>query len=131
MNRGGATIADIERLLDLSAEHCNDRNTFDDLLATVGKPERWKLAHGLFQRIRTKSLAVGRASNVVGTAQYMFEEACAKTLYNLSGESAPFDSDSHYWVVPNAIAFGRTIGIEEPTVLAAVSLAGMRGAPTV
>ncbi len=131
MNQGGAIIDDIERLLELFAGRCDDRNTFDELLAMVHKPARWKLAHGLFQRIRKKSLTAEKARNVVATAQYMFEEVCAKTLYNLSGESAPFDADSPYWVVPNAIAFGRTIGIEESTVLGAVSLLGRRGEPNV
>ena len=126
MNQSGAIIADIERLLELFAGRCDDQNTFDELLVMVRKPARWKLAHGLFQRIRKKSLAAEKASNVVATAQYMFEEVCAKTLYNLSGESAPFDADSPYWVVPNAIALGRKIGIEESTVLGAVSLLGRR-----
>lgn len=85
MNQGGAIIKDIERLLELFAGRCDDRNTFDELLAMVHKPARWKLAHGLFQRIRKKSLAADKAGNVVATAQYMFEEVCAKTLYNLSG----------------------------------------------
>ena len=131
MNQGGAIIADIERLLQLFAGRCDDRNTFDELLAMVRKRERWKLAHGLFQRIRHKRLAADKASNVVATAQYMFEEVCAKTLYNLSGESAPFDADSPYWVVPRAIALARTIGIEESTVLDAVSLLGRRSEPNV
>lgn len=131
MNQGGAIIADIERLLELFAERCDDRTTVDELLVLVRKPERWKLAHGLFQRIRKKSLAADRTSNAVASAQYIFEEACAKTLYNLSGESAPFDADSPYWVVPNAIALGRIVGIEEPTVLAAVSLSVRRSAPNV
>lgn len=131
MNQGGAIIADLERVLELFAWRCDDRNTFDELLAMVQKPGRWKLAHGLFQRIREKSLAADKAGNVVATAQYMFEEVCAKTLYNLSGESAPFDADSPYWVVPNAIVLGRTIGVEESTVLAAVSLLGRRSVPNV
>lgn len=131
MNQGGAIIADIECLLELFAERCDDRTTVDELLAMVRKPERWKLAHGLFQRIRKKSLTADRTGNAVASAQYIFEEVCAKTLYNLSGESAPFDADSPYWVVPNAIALGRTIGIEDATVLAAVSASGRRCAPNV
>src|SRR6218665_2647578 len=122
MIQGGAIVADIERLLELFAERCDDRDTFDELLALLHKPERWKLAHGLFQKIRKKFLAAEKANKEVAQAQYMFEEVCAKTIYNLSGESAPFDADSPYWIVPNAIALGRTIGLEESKVLAAVSL---------
>lgn len=29
-------------------------------------------------------------------------EACAKTIYNLSGSSARFDADSPYWIAPGA-----------------------------
>lgn len=131
MIQGGAIVADIERLLELFAERCDDRDTFDELLAMLRKPERWKLAHGLFQKIRKKCLAAEKANKEVAQAQYMFEEVCAKTIYNLSGESAPFDADSPYWIVPNAIALGRTIGVSESKVMAAVSLLRSRPTPNV
>jgi len=34
-------------------------------------------------------------------------------LYNLSEESAPFDADSPYWIVPNALSLARRMGIDE------------------
>ena len=37
-----------------------------------------------------------RNGDQVLEAQYLFEEACAKALFNLSYPSAPFDPDSPY-----------------------------------
>lgn len=47
-------------------------------------------------------------------AQCAFEEICAKTLYNLSGEPAPFDADSPFWVIPLAINLGANLGLTTP-----------------
>ena len=40
-------------------------------------------AHALFDRIRQKTLVAERAGESDLAAQYLFEEICAKTLYNL------------------------------------------------
>jgi len=73
------------KLLDLFARRCAERETLDELAASL------------------------------------FEEICAKTLYNLSGAPAPFDPDSPYWIVPNAFALARRVGIEPAEILAVVS----------
>ena len=103
---------DVEKLIELFAERCKDRETLDELTALAADRSRWSKAHGLFDRIRRKTLVAERAGDQTLTAQYVFEEICAKTLYNLSGESAPFDADSPYWIVPNAFALARRIGVE-------------------
>ena len=64
--------------------------------------------HDLFQRIRKTTIAAERAHEQRLVAQYLFEEVCAKTLYNLSGEPAPFDPDVPFRIVPNAILFARS-----------------------
>jgi hypothetical protein len=56
----------------------------------------------------------------------LFEESCAKTLYNLSGESAPFDADSPYWIVPSAFALARRVGIDDSEILAVVAVQPVR-----
>ena len=124
MNYRGAITTDIERLLELFSRHCTDRESLDELLVVVRNPSQWHTAHGLFQRIRKKTLVAERSKNGTAIAQCLFEEICAKTLYNLSGEPAPFDADSPYWVVPNAIALGRHVGVAESAVLASISLQG-------
>ena len=112
----------MERLIELFAVRCRDRETLDELAAMAADDGRWSKAHGLFDRIRQKTLVADRAGDQTLSAQYLFEEMCAKTLYNLSGSSAPFDADSPYWIVPNALALARRIGIDESEVLAVVAV---------
>lgn len=126
MNYGGSITLDIERLLELFVANCSDTTTLNELLVIVRDRSKWKLAHSLFQRIRKKTLAAPASES-----QYLFEEICAKTLYNLSGEPAPFDADSPYWVIPNAIALGRQLGLHQSTVLACVSPARTDDGPNV
>ena len=122
MNRGGRIVSDVEKLVELFAERCKDRGTLDELAAMAADRGRWSKAHGLFGRIRQKTLVAERAGDRTLAAQYLFEEICAKTLYNLSGEPAPFDADSPYWIVPNAFALARRIGIDDTEVLAVVAV---------
>ena len=124
MNYRGAITKDMARLLDLLAPHCTDRETIDWLRTAVADRGRWDKAHGVFNHIRSKSLKAERSAKAMPLAQYLFEEICAKTLYNLSGASAPFDADSPYWVIPNAIAFARHIGVNEQEVLACITVHG-------
>lgn len=121
MNYGGAIIKDISRLLELFSLHCTERETLEWLRRAVSDRTKWVKAHGVFDQIRNKTLKAKRTGNASLSAQYLFEEICAKTLYNLSGAPAPFDSDSPYWVVPNAITLARHIGVSDAAVLACVS----------
>jgi hypothetical protein len=75
--------------------------------------------HDLFQRIRKTTIAAERAHEQRLVAQYLFEEVCAKTLYNLSGEPAPFDPDVPFRIVPNAILFARTVDVPDLEALRA------------
>lgn len=121
MNYGGAITKDISRLLELFSSRCSERETLDWLRVAVSDKAKWAKAHGVFGHIRNKTLKAKRSGNASLQAQYRFEEVCAKTLYNLSREPAPFDPDSPYWVVPNAIALARHIGVSEAEVLACLS----------
>jgi hypothetical protein len=124
MNYGGAIVADISRLIELVAPHCRDRETIDWLQRAAANREQWHRAHGVFDHIRSKSLKADRRGDRVAAAQYLFEEICAKTLFNLSGQPAPFDADSPYWLLPNALSFARQVGVPDAEVLACVSLRG-------
>ena len=121
MNYGGAITKDMGCLLDLFAPHCEDRETIDWLRSAVADRGKSQKAHGVFNHIRGKSLKAGRSRNSVAMAQYLFEEICAKTLYNLGSASAPFDADSPYWIVPNAMAFARHLGVKEQEVLSCIT----------
>jgi hypothetical protein len=120
MNYGGAITKDIGGLLDLLPRIAKIGRRLTGF-AAVADRGKWDKAHGVFNQIRSKSAKAGRSGKPTAMAQYLFEEVCAKTLYNLSGNSAPFDADSPYWVVPNAIAFARLVGVKEQEVLSRIT----------
>lgn len=91
------------------------------LHAIAGKPSRWKEAQNLFRDIRRKTLATEGAADHALVKQYLFEESCAKVLYNLSGGPAPFRKNSADWLIPNALALARVLGIADSVIT------GMRG----
>jgi hypothetical protein len=110
----------MKRLIAIFAEHTSDRSTLDELHDMVVDRGSWKRAHDLFQRIRHKTLDATRRGDEKLEAQFGFEEACAKTLYNLARQSAPFDPDSPYWVIPNALAAARHFKIEDREIISAI-----------
>ena len=121
MRHDGKTISEaIKRLIEIFAVCSSDRSTLDELHRTAGDRSSWKGAHDLFQRIRRKSLEVSRRGDAKLDVQFGFEEACAKTLYNFSGQSAPFDPDSPYWIIPNALAAARHYEINESAIIRAI-----------
>ena len=111
----------IRQLLEIIGTGVADRETLDELLRVIDDRRRWKEAHDLFSRIRHKTLKADAANDRRLIAQYVFEEICAKSIYNESGESAPFDSDSPFWVIPLAFSAARQLGIDQGRVLAVVA----------
>jgi len=109
------------KLIELFAPRLRDRSTLDELRQMIGAYTTWPKAHDLFQRIRKKTLAAEERGDGVADCQYLFEEICSKSLYNLSGESAPFDADSPYWIVPNALALARRLKIDESEIIKIVA----------
>lgn len=106
----------MKNLVEFFAVRCPDRSTLDELHAMISDPHTWDMSHGLFHRIRLKTLEAERRKDRITECQYAFEEACAKTLFNLTGRPAGFDPDSPYWIVPNALALARRMSIEESEV---------------
>ena len=93
-------------------------------LVTFGRAKdhrSWPKGHSLFDSIRRKNLCAIAAKNSVLESQYCFEEVCAETLYNLSGPADPFDPDTPYWIVPNAFALARYLGIDRGRVVEIVA----------
>jgi len=115
-------IRQIRELIELIATEVSDRETIDELLRTIDDRNRWKEAHALFRKIRGKTLRADASKDLRLAAQYCFEEICAKSIYNESGEDAPFDSDSPFWVIPLALGAARRLGIDQSRVLAVVGL---------
>ena len=104
-------------LIVLFMPHCSDTETLEELMILLSDRDDWDKAHALFTKIRLKTLNVSKTQNLRAGIQYRFEEICAKTIYNLSYSSAPFDPDSPYWVVPRALAFAKELGISADNVL--------------
>jgi hypothetical protein len=111
MNHGGRILDAMSDLVALFATHCADRETLDALLAIVPRSNKWASARGVFDRIRAKTEAATARGDDRALAQYYFEEACAKTLVNLSMPRAPFDPDSPYWIVPKALVLAERLGV--------------------
>jgi hypothetical protein len=100
--------------LTLFEARCEDKATLRKLIVLAEDRSRRKEAHALFSEIRQKTLAAEKRKDEFAQAQYGFEEICAKTLYNLTHEPAPFDPDSPFWVLPLALDLGRRLGITDP-----------------
>ncbi len=116
MNHQGGIIGGIKGLCVLFAPRCEDKTTLDQLMGMVDDRSRWRGAHNLFQQIRAKTLKAIAREDKRAELQYYFEEVCAQALYNLSGEPAPFDADSTYWIVPNALKLAKEVGVDESEV---------------
>jgi hypothetical protein len=124
MNRGGQIVDIVDAvggLVELFSRTCIDKETLGELSLMAADRSHWHRGHALFQRIRSKTILAEKSKDSARSAQYLFEEACAKTFYNLSGQPAPFDADSPYWIVPNAIALARRLGMPEASVLRVVA----------
>ncbi len=117
----------IGKLSSFFLDRCSDKSTLEEVVSLALPGANWVEGHDLFQRIRIKTLNVqktlGRTillrANHFKTleCQYLFEEVCAKTIYNHSGGPAPFDRDSSNWIVPNALRLGRHLEIDEDVIL--------------
>jgi len=115
MNYGGDIIRGIRELCEFFASRCEDRANLDELAQVASDRSKWHKGRHLFDVARNNGLKKSKGSAKL-EAQYLFEEICGKTLYNLSGQSAPFDADSPYWVVPNALKLARQLGVEESAI---------------
>lgn len=99
------------------------RTEYSELVDVLREPARWKEAHALFTKIRVnitlplererpwkfaclwRSIvnitypSVRRWREVLDVHFVYVAENAAKTAYNCSGESAPFDDDSFDWLL--------------------------------
>jgi hypothetical protein len=114
-------LEQMKRLCELFAGHVSDQSTLQELLQLIGDRGAHQRGHDLFRRIRSKTLEASRRGDKCAECQYLFEEVCAQTLYNLSGAPAPFDGASPYWIVPNALSLARRLGIDECAITSLVA----------
>jgi hypothetical protein len=120
MSSSATLSQSLTALTEIFLPHCADATTLRELRVLIGNRDDWESAHGLFQRIRKKTLDAERVNDTLRSAQYQFEEACAKTIYNVSGSPAPFDPDAPFWVIPNAISLAGRLGLSQIEVTSCV-----------
>ena len=118
MTANDEVVDSIGALVALFLPLCSDSATLSELQGMVMTQDEWHKAHNLFGRIRLKNLAAAKAGDLPREAQYCFEEACAKTLYNLTQSAAPFDQGSPEWIGPNAMSLSRHLGLPDAEVTA-------------
>jgi hypothetical protein len=98
------TVAHAAQALQIMEEFSGrvaPRAEYDDLIEILREPERWKEAHAQFQKIRVNITLPAEKLKCKGSEVYFsyVAENAAKTAYNCSGESAPFDNDSFEWLL--------------------------------
>lgn len=97
------TSSHAKKALDIVKKHLpkvTNHPEYQNLVSILRDESRWEEAHDLFGDIRsniTLSMIDGERS-LDHYFVYIAENA-AKTAYNCSGGSAPFDSDSFEWLL--------------------------------
>lgn len=114
-------ISTIRGLIEVFRPYCADFSTLNELTEFTADRSQWRRCHDLFDRIRKKTLSAERTADQLLEAQYLFEEVCAKTLYNLSGEPAPFDPDVPFKIVTNAFVLARRLNISDTEIVRAIT----------
>lgn len=116
-----SVISDMVNLLDRFEGVVPDHDSNRLVYGFVTDKQKWDKAHGLFSTIRRKTLEAEKEKDDKKLAQYRFEESCAKTLFNLTHSSAPFDPDSPYYVLKNALVLAKAAGLPVEKVVEVVS----------
>jgi hypothetical protein len=85
----------LEIIVDL-IPRISPRPEYSELVAILQEPSRWKEAHAHFNKIRVNITLPSEAHRKKTLDDYFtyVAENAAKTAYNCSGESGPFDNDS-------------------------------------
>jgi len=112
--------ADILALLQLFRDRVPDKETHEWVAELVVERDRWRSGHEIFDRIRSRNLEAIDALDKSRECQYCFEEICLQSLYNATSPFDPFDSCSPYWVIKNALALARSVGVPVVEVVALV-----------
>lgn len=106
-------VARAKAVLDLCRSRLPAVPAIDHVVALATEPARWVEAHAAFSAVRDLTLREERErSGDAYRALLYVAEIAAKIIYNASGASAPFDSDSAWWLASNTRSFVRAINDE-------------------
>ncbi|MCA9006506.1 MAG: hypothetical protein KDA70_14640 [Planctomycetaceae bacterium] len=104
----------IREMIAYFLPYCDDKITLQILLRMSECLEPWDEAGMLYERIRKKTVSASKQNDPRATAQYKFEEICAKTLYNMSKPDSPFSDDVPFWVIPLGFRFACELELPDP-----------------
>ena len=106
-------VARAKAVLDLCRSRVSAVPAVDHVAALAADPARWVEAHAAFSAVRDLTLREerNRSSDAYRALLYVAEIA-AKIIYNASGASAPFDSDSAWWLASNTRTFVQALNDE-------------------
>lgn len=114
-------IEDMIALLILFQGRVPDKESNLEVLDLVQTKDQWAHAYDIFSSIRAKTLTAEKNKDKLKLLQYSFEEVCAKSVYNLFcyayEEEDPFDLDSPYWVIKNALYLAHELNIDEKQII--------------
>ena len=103
-------------IVDYFLPNSDDTSTLEKVRSYAINQKQWEHAHELFDEIRGKTNKAIHNKNKLLVSQYLFEEICAKTLYNMYcyafGEEDPFDPDSPFWILPLAIDHAKNLDVK-------------------
>ena len=115
-NHSNTLIEEVQLLLDLFNREDCDTESNRLVWKFCEEKHRRPKAHGLHSTIRDRTIKAERSGNKALLAQYLFEEAIAKTLFNLTNPDAPFDPDAPYWIIKNGLWLAKELGIPDSEV---------------
>jgi len=110
-------IEHIKALGALFVATAKDRTAFKLVADVAGDQQKWKRAHDTFTKIRKRSLCSDAAGK---EEEYRFLESCMKGVWNIGRNSAPFDPESSYQIIPRALKLAAVRGIPEEKILAII-----------
>lgn len=114
---GSNVIATVSRLTHIFEAHCEDVETLLKLREATVDRAGLRTAKGIFEKIRRQTLRANEREDKLSATQYRFEEVCAKTLYNVTGPSAPFDPYVPFCILPNALVLSRMLALADADVI--------------
>ena len=97
-------------ILDVCRTRWTPVPAVDAVSALARAPERWREGHDHFSAVRQLTLLEERRrTNEIYYSLLFVAENTAKTIYNATEPSAPFDEDSPFWLAANALEMARNV----------------------
>ena len=108
----------IRQLIYMVEDHVSDNSSMTELLDCLEDNEfGTQRSRNIFSTIRAKSLKAERLDDNDLRVQRSFEEACAKTIYNLGRPTGAYDPDAQFWIIPLAFQLAKQLDLPEDIIM--------------